>query len=159
MGVCSRREADRLIEAGRVSVDGKTAIMGQKILSTQKVQINGKNIKKEEEKVLENFIELLAELNGEAMYMLETGDLSRLYDMNDTVEGIYAIQSASEDELYAGIKEEAGDIYQNFNALVMLVQKIGDGEWTEESSALAQLYLSNILEANVAIVKAYGLAE
>ena len=116
-------------------------------------------VKKEEEKVLENFIELLAELNGEAMYMLETGDLSRLYDMNDTVEGIYAIQSASEDELYAGIKEEAGDIYQNFNALVMLVQKIGDGEWNEEASALAQLYLSNILEANVAIVKAYGLAE
>ena len=116
-------------------------------------------VKKEEEKVLENFIELLAELNGEAMYMLETGDLSRLYDMNDTVEGIYAIQSANEDELYAGIKEEAGDIYQNFNALVMLVQKIGDGEWTEEASALAQLYLSNILEANVAIVKAYCLAE
>ena len=115
--------------------------------------------KMEEEKVLERFIELLAELNGEAMYMLETGDLSRLYDMNDTVEGIYAIQSASEDELYVGIKEPAADIYQNFNNLVMLVQKIGDGEWNEESSALVQLYLSNILEANVAIVKAYGLAE
>lgn len=116
-------------------------------------------VKKEEEKVLERFIELLAELNGEAIYMLETGDLSRLYDMNDTVEGIYAIQSTNKDELYVGIKEPAADIYQNFNALVMLVQKMGDGEWTEEASALAQLYLSNILEANVAIVKVYGLAE
>ena len=27
-GVCSRREADRLIKAGRVSVNGKTASMG-----------------------------------------------------------------------------------------------------------------------------------
>ena len=42
---------------------------------------------------------------------------------------------------------------------VLRGQKIGDGEWNEEASALAQLYLGNILEANVAIVKAYGLAE
>ncbi|MBQ3601010.1 MAG: pseudouridine synthase [Lachnospiraceae bacterium] len=52
VGVCSRREADRLIEAGRVSIDGKIALMGQKILSTQNIQIDGKNIKREEEKVL-----------------------------------------------------------------------------------------------------------
>ena len=31
MGVCSRREADRLIESGKVSVDGKTAVTGMKI--------------------------------------------------------------------------------------------------------------------------------
>ena len=30
-GVCSRREADRLIETGKVSVDGKRAGMGMKI--------------------------------------------------------------------------------------------------------------------------------
>ena len=30
-GLCSRREADRLIEAGRVLVDGSVAVSGQKV--------------------------------------------------------------------------------------------------------------------------------
>ena len=30
-GVCSRREADRAVEAGRVQVNGKKAEMGQKV--------------------------------------------------------------------------------------------------------------------------------
>lgn len=30
-GVCSRRDADKLIEEGRVTVDGKTAEMGRKL--------------------------------------------------------------------------------------------------------------------------------
>ena len=52
VGVCSRREADRLIEAGRVKVDGELALMGQKVLPSQSIEIDGKSIKKEEEKVL-----------------------------------------------------------------------------------------------------------
>ena len=52
MGVCSRREADRLIEAGRVLVDGTSAVMGQKVRNSQSIMIDGKPIKKEEEKVL-----------------------------------------------------------------------------------------------------------
>lgn len=51
-GVCSRREADRLIEAGKVTVDGQTAIMGQKVGGTERIEINHKPIKVEEEKVL-----------------------------------------------------------------------------------------------------------
>ena len=31
-GYCSRREADRLIEEGRVQVDGRTGVLGDKIL-------------------------------------------------------------------------------------------------------------------------------
>lgn len=42
MGVCSRREADRLIAEGQVSVDGKTAVQGQKILPGQQVICQGK---------------------------------------------------------------------------------------------------------------------
>ena len=30
-GICSRREADRLIEEGKVTVGGRTAVPGQKI--------------------------------------------------------------------------------------------------------------------------------
>lgn len=40
-GVCSRREADRLIEAGKVLVDGKTAVMGMKIFPGQTVICDG----------------------------------------------------------------------------------------------------------------------
>lgn len=50
-GVCSRREADRLIEAGRVSIDGVTATTGTKVLPGQKVLVDGKAIKKEEERI------------------------------------------------------------------------------------------------------------
>lgn len=42
MGVCSRREADRLIESGKVMVDGRAAVMGQKVLPGQRVICDGK---------------------------------------------------------------------------------------------------------------------
>lgn len=51
-GLCSRREADRLIEAGRVQVDGKTAVSGQKASDNQEILVDGKSISKEEEMVL-----------------------------------------------------------------------------------------------------------
>ena len=38
-GVCSRREADRLIEAGKVLVDGEPARTGQRIRPGQRVQV------------------------------------------------------------------------------------------------------------------------
>ena len=43
-GVCSRREADRLIEAGRVLVDGKPAGTGTKIRAGQKIFCDGKPV-------------------------------------------------------------------------------------------------------------------
>ena len=43
-GFCSRREADRFIEAGKVLVDGTVAIMGQKVTRTQSVTVDGKEI-------------------------------------------------------------------------------------------------------------------
>lgn len=52
VGVCSRREADRLVEAGRVTVDGVLAVMGQKVTGREQIEIDCKSIKKEEEKVL-----------------------------------------------------------------------------------------------------------
>lgn len=51
-GVCSRREADRLIQEGKVSVDGKTAVMGQKVTARQTVLCNGKPVKREDELIL-----------------------------------------------------------------------------------------------------------
>lgn len=44
MGICSRREADRLIEEGKVSVDGETASAGMKIIPGQRIVCDGKLI-------------------------------------------------------------------------------------------------------------------
>lgn len=41
-GVCSRREADRLIESGIVTVDGKTAAPGMKVEDGQEVRVGKK---------------------------------------------------------------------------------------------------------------------
>ena len=46
-GVCSRREADRLIEAGKVTVDGATASMGMKAKPGQRVVCEGKVVGQE----------------------------------------------------------------------------------------------------------------
>lgn len=47
MGVCSRREADRLIEAGKVTVDGAAASMGMKVKPGQRVVCDGKVVGQE----------------------------------------------------------------------------------------------------------------
>lgn len=51
-GVCSRREADRLVEAGLVEVDGQVAEPGARILPGQAVTCRGKLVEPEQEKVL-----------------------------------------------------------------------------------------------------------
>lgn len=51
-GVCSRREADRLIEEKRVLVDGKPAVQGMQVEDFQEIKVDGKAIKREEKKVL-----------------------------------------------------------------------------------------------------------
>lgn len=51
-GVCSRREADRLIESGRVTVDGRRAEMGMKVTESQVVCVGKKQVKPKNEMVL-----------------------------------------------------------------------------------------------------------
>lgn len=51
-GICSRREADQLIEMGKVLVDGQTAVTGQKVLPTQKITVAGKQASREKEMIL-----------------------------------------------------------------------------------------------------------
>lgn len=50
-GVCSRREADRLIEAGRVTIDNAPAVCGSKVCDGQKVFVDGKLITGDNNKV------------------------------------------------------------------------------------------------------------
>ena len=42
IGYCSRREADRLIEAGRITVDGMRAVTGMKISAGARVEADGR---------------------------------------------------------------------------------------------------------------------
>ncbi len=42
---CSRREADRLIEKGQIKINGKIAILGQKIEKKDKIEVSKKVIK------------------------------------------------------------------------------------------------------------------
>ncbi|MBR5047797.1 MAG: 23S rRNA pseudouridine synthase F, partial [Eubacterium sp.] len=51
-GYCSRRQADRLVEEGRVSVDGRTATLGEQVEEGQKVYVDGKEIKPTHRKIV-----------------------------------------------------------------------------------------------------------
>lgn len=51
-GVCSRREADRFIEEGKVKIDGVVAQMGSKVTKGQQVTFCDKPVKKEEKLAL-----------------------------------------------------------------------------------------------------------
>ena len=51
-GVCSRREADRQIEAGNVTIGGKTARMGDQVSDGQEVCFCGRPVQKEKEMIL-----------------------------------------------------------------------------------------------------------
>ena len=51
-GVCSRREADRLLESGRIKINGQTAVMGMKVSNDDEIKIDGKSITKEEQQIL-----------------------------------------------------------------------------------------------------------
>ena len=51
-GVCSRREADRQVELGNVTIDGVTAETGARVFEGQTVLFQGKKVSKEEEMIL-----------------------------------------------------------------------------------------------------------
>lgn len=51
-GVCSRREADRLLEAGGITVDGVRAVTGQKVTGRECICVNGKVVEPETEEIL-----------------------------------------------------------------------------------------------------------
>lgn len=50
-GVCSRREGDRMLEEGRITIDGMLAKPGDRVLEGQSVKVDGKVVLKEEEEI------------------------------------------------------------------------------------------------------------
>lgn len=51
-GVCSRRDADKLIESGDVLVNGERAQAGMKVASGDRIEVRGKRVSLPEEKVV-----------------------------------------------------------------------------------------------------------
>lgn len=51
-GVCSRRDADKLIEEGRVKVNNQTAVMGMKVCYSDFVTVNDQPVHSKNEKVV-----------------------------------------------------------------------------------------------------------
>ena len=64
-GVCSRREADRLIESGRVTVDGVRAQTGMKIEPGQVVRVGSKVVSRQDEMIVLAVNKLLARIHRE----------------------------------------------------------------------------------------------
>ena len=46
VGYCSRREADRLIHEGKVTINGKIPEIGSKVEESDQVEVKGQRIKK-----------------------------------------------------------------------------------------------------------------
>ncbi len=75
-GFSSRREADRLIEAGKVSINGNPAAMGVKVFEGDVVTVSGKTIKpaKKSDKIVyamykpEGIVTTMAEDDAEGLY-------------------------------------------------------------------------------------------
>lgn len=51
-GICSRRDADKLVEQGLVTVNGKIAESGTKVGKQDEVRVRGKQISADEEKIV-----------------------------------------------------------------------------------------------------------
>lgn len=49
VGFCSRREADRLLEEGRITINGRVPELGTKVSDEDEIFVDGKTIKKVEE--------------------------------------------------------------------------------------------------------------
>ena len=107
---------------------------------------------------LQRFIQLLCDLNHEAVEILKTGNTEVLYAMNDTIEEMYSIQNGNEAEEYKAIDEDAQCIYKNFNAIITMIGSNEKDKPDAVTSEAVKKFLHNIFDANVRIVHAYGLA-
>ena len=50
IGICSRREADKLVDSGRIRINDEIAVLGTKIKEGDKITIDNKLIKPKKKK-------------------------------------------------------------------------------------------------------------
>lgn len=85
-GICSRREADTLIESGAVEVNGKVVTeLGSRVMPTDKVMVGGESIKSEKKVYIlmnkpKNFITTVSDPKGRKTVMQLVGKMKhRVY--------------------------------------------------------------------------------
>lgn len=107
---------------------------------------------------LQRFIQLLCDLNHQSAEVLKTGNSEIIYQMNDTVEEMYAIQSVGTEDAYTAVDEDMQIICKNFNAVVTMMKSNESVSMDKATSDAVALFVRNIFQATVNIVYAYGLA-
>lgn len=93
-GICSRREADRLIEEGKVTVGGRTAVPGQKVRKGEMVVCNGRTITAGANGAKEKPERILLAVHKPCGIVCTTSDKDRapnIVDMVDCAERIYPV--------------------------------------------------------------------
>ena len=109
------------------------------------------------EKILADFVDLLAQLSRELKQLFDTGDISVLADMHATVKGMYAIQHGNEDDVIRTVDPDCEVIYRNFDMILSLLRTVeGDAPDRGAQQALNK-FLHNINEGLVNIVTLFGL--
>ena len=87
-GICSRREAEKLISAGKVTVDGKIITeLGSKVDSKQKIRVDGKLLTLDTEKIYL----LLNKPRGYVSTVKDERGRKTILDLIDTSERIYPV--------------------------------------------------------------------
>lgn len=71
---------------------------------------------------LQRFIRLLGDLNHETAEVYSSGRIELFHKMNDTILEMYAIQHEGKEEAYTAIAADAEIIYENFNAIITMLQ-------------------------------------
>lgn len=84
-GICSRREADRLIEAGEVTVDGLAAVPGRRIQTGQRIICQGRTITAGAKGAGEMPQRVLLAVNKPAGIVCTTSDKDRAPNIVDMV--------------------------------------------------------------------------
>lgn len=115
MGICSRREADRLVEAGKVLVDGKTAVLGMKVRADQTVICNGKTVggRDADGKRLKKIKPVLLVVNKPRGIVCTTSDKDRapnIVDLLDYPTRIYPVGRLDKDSEGLILMTNQGDL-------------------------------------------------
>ena len=98
MGICSRREADRLIEGGHVTIEGNTAEPGSRLSGNEVVCIDGKVIGKAKD--TKSIKRVVLAVNKPRGYVCTTSDKDRapkITDLIDYPERVYPIGRLDKD--------------------------------------------------------------
>ena len=107
---------------------------------------------------LQRFIFLLSELNHKTADILKSGDIKILAQINPVIEEMYEIQRNGTEDAYTAIEEDMQIIYQNFNAIIAMMDTNESVFIDNATNVAVKKFLHNIFDATVSIVYAYGLA-